>query len=114
MAMEAMVMAMEVMAVRSVSDDGEADDGGDGDGGDREFPAMLLAMLLAMLVTVAMGAADHGAGHLEVAAPPPMLSFERLAGLGRRTRAAFIAKVTLKIQRGDTCCDCFSLLGGAL
>ena len=44
------------------------------------FPAMLLAMLLAMLVTVAMGAADHGAGHLEVAAPPPMLSFERLAG----------------------------------
>ena len=54
---------------------------------------MLLAMLLAMLVTVAMGAADHGAGHFPVAAPPPMLSFERLAGLGHRTRAAFIAEV---------------------
>ena len=103
MAMEAMVMAMEVMAVRSVSDDGEADDGGDGDGGDREFPAMLLAMLLAMLVTVAMGAAGHGANHLEVAAPPPMLSPERLAGVGHRTRAAFINNITLKLRHGDPC-----------
>ena len=64
---------------------------------------MLLAMLLAMLVTVAMGAAGHGASHLEVAAPPPMLSPERLAGVGHRTRAAFINNITLKLRHGDPC-----------
>ena len=64
---------------------------------------MLLAMLLAMLVTVAMGAAGHGANHLEVAAPPPMLSPERLAGVGHRTRAAFINNITLKLRHADPC-----------
>ena len=52
-----------------------------------------------------MSAAGHGARHLELAKPPPPLSPERLAAVGRRTRAAFIDKVTVKIERGHTCCD---------
>ena len=71
------------------------------------FTAYALALSHAPLpreVSDARGAAGHGASHLEVAEPPPMLSREQLEARGRNCRGAFIRQVAEKIQRGDTCC----------